>query len=325
MPMKVNASGWKDVRNAYVNVGGTWRPVKGAWAKDGGIWRPLLGGWMAKAENTTDPSIYGHLAVVGGQLYYIGGILSGQSTATTRVSKYDPSTNTWSANGVLGSYRKNDGACVVRGGRYIHIFGGTDNYGVHAMYDTATGSATAKTNLYASQGPVMGVTPAGEIYAAGGFDGSPRNYCRKWVDNGGTGTVVALSNLPAYRAWGLGGVINGKLYHFGGSDSGGNWMTDGYAYDIETNTWANAPSLPEASAHAPHFIKNGKLYYVNNTNHTFIFDPVTNAWTQGPDCGINTYFGKGAASDSYGTAYVHGGFDNGNGALTGRLYALDIP
>ncbi|MNJ90450.1 Kelch motif protein [compost metagenome] len=315
---------WQSVKNGYVKVGGAWMAVKGAWVKADGVWKSVLNGWTLKSENTADPSIYGHLAVVGGNLYYLGGILSGMSSATNRVTKYDPVTDTWAYHGSTGAIRKNDGACVVRGNRYIHVFGGTDSYSAHIAYDTVTGIAATKAAIYASQGPVMGVSNSGDIYAAGGLDGSPRTYLRKWVDNGGTGTTTALTAMPAARAWGLGGCIAEKIYHFGGQDAGGNWMTDGYVFDIEMNSWSTAASLPEAAAHAPHFIKNGKLYYVNNTGHTFIYDPATNSWSQGPDCPLDTYYGKGAASDLYAIAYVHGGFANGTGAVTGRTYALTI-
>lgn len=320
MAINVRAGGnWYPGKSSYVNVSGAWQTVKGAWVNVSGVWKSIMG-WTQKAESYS-PSLYGHLAGTSDALYYIGGYEPGNSSATTRVMKYTPASDSWTNDGTLGSYRKNDGICVCRANRYIHVFGGTDDYFYHACYDTVTKTATNKASIYSSQGPVMGVTDTGEIFAAGGFDNGARNYCRKWVDNGSTGVTTVLANLPASLAWGMGGVIGGRFYFFGGQTTAGVSVDSGYFYDIASNVWYAAPSMPEPISRAAHFIKDGKLCIVTSAGRMYVFNPSTNAWTQGPDCPIYTYSPKGAVSGNLG--YVHGGADNATGAYTGRLYSIE--
>ncbi|MGH9436690.1 MAG: choice-of-anchor J domain-containing protein, partial [Terriglobia bacterium] len=82
----------------------------------------------------------------------------------------------------------------------------------------------------------------------------------------------------------------GRVYAVGGV-SNGVMTASGYAYDPTTQSWSSIASLPQPLQRPACGMVAGKLYvaggwesnYVDNNQTLYIYDPVSDSWSEGPD------------------------------------------
>jgi len=125
--------------------------------------------------------------------------------------------------------------------------------------------------------------------------------------------------MPTARSEITSAVLDNKIYVIGGFENGHSTTSDVEVYDPIANKWitTGAPlpqPLDHTAAAAASF--DGKLYVVgggylnrdNLSNQLFIYDPVTNNWTEGAN--LPTARGALTANFINGTLYAVGGVDN---------------
>jgi N-acetylneuraminic acid mutarotase len=124
----------------------------------------------------------------------------------------------------------------------------------------------------------------------------------------GRGTWKTGPVMPQVTQKVAGGVINGVMYMVSGD------IADTFAYDLATQTWKTLPARPFVGAHHAAEVISNKLYLFGGLNgaegRVQIYDPVTNAWTQGALAPVAS--GSAATALINGLVYMAGGIAGGN-------------
>jgi N-acetylneuraminic acid mutarotase len=215
------------------------------------------------------------VAEAGGLIYVLGGYPSSRETQTT-VQVYDPTTDTW------------DLAAPLPAAIHHPVAVGVDGL------------------LYS----LGGQTDAGDIDRTLVYDPS----LNVWAD---------LAPMPTARGAGTGAVIENRIYVVGGRPDAQNEFE---VYDIGEDAWDELPPLPLEFNQRNHLAAaaiDGKIYVAGGrynggsfsspmTDSLDIFDPASNAWTQGQPMPRARGGNNGVAA--YGCFYTWGG----EGANTGE-------
>jgi N-acetylneuraminic acid mutarotase len=198
---------------------------------------------------------HGGVTVDGATIYIAGGFVGPHpGPQTNHVWKYDTVARTWSAAPNLPGAR--GGGALVRLGRELHFFGGTQR-------------DLNNRDVYLRDGP------------------------EHWVlklDGGTTWTVAAP--LPNPRNHMAGVALGGLIYAIGGQHLGdednGN-QSDMQAYDPATNTWTARASMPRPAGHinASTLVVGGRIMVVAGVTqksqkiaNVIEYDPASNQWTE---------------------------------------------
>ena len=110
--------------------------------------------------------------------------------------------------------------------------------------------------------------------------------------------------------------IGDNIYVIGGFDGSGNALNVVEVYNVKNNSWKSIAPLPEPLHHTAAASHEGKVYVIGGfisrewipTNQLFIYDPISNQWTEGKSMpsvrgALNALFVKG-------TLYAIGGQDD---------------
>ena len=138
----------------------------------------------------------------------------------------------------------------------------------------------------AIEAPAVG-TDGRYIYSAGGsIAGSSSNGFYRYEVRGDFWT--ALPSLPVALDGGRGAyAANNKSFYVFGGRTGSAVLATTYRYDLSSNTWTTAAAMPAARylPNVVYYSGSGKIYVVggidsssNETNQTWEYDPVANAW-----------------------------------------------
>jgi len=199
-----------------------------------------------------------------------------------------------------------DGKLYVMGG--ISYSGGRQTFNDLQIYDPATKTWTAGTdlpeNIFAAQTTVID----GKIYLTGGVTNADVTTDHTYVydpASGPGGSWTQLADAPLLRNSAAVGTDGSKMYIFGGrvgGDAPGNGFTSVMIYDPVADTWETSEDpgstlaeLPQARGgivNAP-FI-DGEFYVIGGEtdndpaanavglfDRVDIYDPLTNTWRQG--------------------------------------------
>lgn len=239
--------------------------------------------WEAVASMATARSQFCS-AVVNGNIYVFGG-MSG-SAVTNTVEEYNPTTDTWTTKAPLPVACKDSEATVINGKVYIVGGGGSNGYGIHAIfiYDPTTDSYTTKnlsTGGYRHQVAVVD----GKIYVIGGEDtaGEKTNVVEVYDPIAGTCANVAPMNIARFNF--AVAVVNGKIYAIGGNTNTDAAINSVEVYDPTTNTWTTKAPMNSVRTMHEVAVLNDKIYAVGgqtasaNLDSVEVYDPVTNTWT----------------------------------------------
>jgi N-acetylneuraminic acid mutarotase len=260
--------------------------------------------WATKA-NAPFKFAEGSAASVGGKFYALGGYdtTSPSWQATNKVSRYDPTTNTWDARAPMPLRLTHIG--VASDDRFIYVAGGyiTNSQGIQIFasksafkYDTQTNAWTSLPNLPLARGAGATVLVNRTLHFFGGVDLNRVDRTDHWtlnLDNVSAGWVTKAA-LPVRKNHLGAAVVNGKIYAVGGQigtdDATGN-QSSVYAFDPSTNTWTAVASLPKVRSHigGATFAFDGKIVvaggitaggsFGQSLNDVTIYDPVTNKWS----------------------------------------------
>jgi len=240
--------------------------------------------WIEKTPMPVPVSAFGY-AVVGGNVYIIGGDGSGSSMNT--VQRYNTATDAWEGDtnhgGTLAPLPQPRAVlfCGLINGK-IHAIGGWENYvykGDHFIYNPDTN--TWSTGPSIPQYPIgqFAATVNNKIYVFGGWWGTYKNDVLEYSEGAGWS---AKSPMPTARNHGTTGVYNGKIYVKGGEDVQPAHLDIVEIYDPETNTWttglAPMPSPQHWLGSSGSPVSNGIIYVLGPGNTAYGYDPQSDSW-----------------------------------------------
>ena len=211
--------------------------------------------------------------------YHFGGFTFSQSLTVAVVNRYNPATNFWASMAPMPQAAIMATAVYYPTTNKIYVFGGSDGstgsaYNITRIYDIASNTWTTGANM-----------PNVHTFAAGGY-------------------------IPA----------TGKIHIISGYNSGSSVNTaqpNTWQYDPVANSWTDltmSAPFPHPAGGSAYGVINNKLYIAggrdagnNIVNLAWVYDPVTNSYTQladEPSTFQNNVPGSAAAS---GLLWVFGG------------------
>jgi hypothetical protein len=227
----------------FYNDGSKYNPSTDTWTPMSFINAPTSRAYTSSVWTGTEVLVWGGLDSVYSD--YAG--TQSSFFMTNEGSKYNPSTNTWTAMTTVGAPSSRFYSCAVWTGTYMVVWGGNDNNTTLASggrYNPATNtwsSISTSINAPAAQGPCMFWT--GMYVLVLGNSDSIGRY------NPNTNTWVASTNLPS------GIIYNNNTAIWTGTEL---WI---YAYNTHqifkynpnTNTWAPPTNIGGGFYPEPNF------------------------------------------------------------------------
>jgi N-acetylneuraminic acid mutarotase len=220
---------------------------------------PVTHTWTTKSatypDNQVNNMACGILNDGTNAIFCVGGSAAGQTTATARVFRYDPITDT------------------------ITTLSGADNWPGDSDGITLPGGFTVVNN---------------KLYILGGFQINVASTNQIWEFNP-TGAVGAKwtqkVNTPEGIMYAPTCAINGTIYVAGASDfSGGTVIdtTNSFSFNPATNSIGAITPIPRATGETRALTFNGQMLVMgggrvapNPSNEVDIYDPGTDTWTTG--------------------------------------------
>jgi N-acetylneuraminic acid mutarotase len=206
----------------------------------------------------------------------------------------DPGTVGWTFGASMPTARQ--GAATAAEGGRLYVIGGSTGTGAGngtvvgsaEAYDPASDSWTTLAPMPSPRFQSHGAAQiGGKIYVAGGrlcscIPGGNTNSL--FIYDVLTNTWSQGPNMPVNGSNGVSAAIDSKLYVLNGYDGG--YRTDFWRFDPATASWTQLPSAPSPHVVGAAGVINGKLYVAGGeplSNRLDVYDPQTNAWTQGAD------------------------------------------
>ncbi|HEV2348587.1 MAG TPA: kelch repeat-containing protein [Terriglobia bacterium] len=289
-----------------------WMWVAGLTLLLGGARALAQGGvWTTKAPMLV-PSGFGAGAVVGDNLYVLGGFNSSLSPPLSTVESYDPKTDAWVEKAAMPTPRAFMGAASLDG--ILYVVSGCSDMACFVPYLDAY---NPKTNRWTSRAPIltarMNAAEAaadGKLYAMGGNVGD----C---ITCGGviasvvaydpaTNTWAEKTPMPAPGADLVAASVDGVIYVLGPTQSV-------LAYDPKADSWTAKAPMPTRRYGFAVAVVDGIMYAFggddgrgNFLSTVESYDPKTNSWNSEPPMPTPR---KAMVADTIeGTIYVAGGF-----------------
>jgi N-acetylneuraminic acid mutarotase len=243
-------------------------------------------------------------AVVGAEVWVMGGFVSSDLSVTRRVDIYDPEADSWRSGPDLPGAETHlavttfDGDIIVAGG-LAGSFTETRAPPTEAVHrlNVATGEWTA--------GPVLPTRGAGfawalvgtEFHVASGLaaDGNSDADVHHVWDLGGPEEWSTAASLPNARNHGGGAAAGGLFYAIAGRH-GWNEQTgadaDVHAFDQADGTWTARTAIPGARSEigaSTMSLRDGRILVVGGSlpgivpsDDVLVYDPARDAWSSLP-------------------------------------------
>lgn len=210
-------------------------------------------------------------AVVGNDIYVIGGAISGSTDA---VEKYNTLTNSWTSLPAMPFQ-----AFLLRGatvGGKIYIFGGSSTQLVY-RYDPASGTWTKLTDMPYLNWMGAPAVVNNKVYIFGGYSSSGTAMNTSLEYDPSTDTWTTKATMPTARYAPATAVYNNMIYVLGGNYG----VNKNEVYDPATNTWQTKAAVPFTNyGWGVAGALNGNIYFVDSgTSNMAVYFPLTDNWT----------------------------------------------
>jgi N-acetylneuraminic acid mutarotase len=270
--------------------------------------------WTFQAPMNAPKGQHAVVSHPNGNAYVFGGFAGGSPINTLQI--YNASTNTWTAGAAL-QFPVRGHSFVLGPDSNIYCFSGTNSaYSPSCFrYSVINNTWSPITNIPTPCWESSAATVAGMIYVIGGENAEG---------------LVQVYN-PANDSWSSGAPVptpvlqhtcvaaNGKIYVMGGT---ANSITTDIVqiYDPALNTWSTGATMPGVRDQFAGMLgPDGKIYAVGGKNNygnnqspffatTFIYDPIGDSWTTGPNMPKGLGETEGCAIGN--NIYVFGGADS---------------
>lgn len=206
-------------------------------------------------------------AVIGRDVYVIGGYNTISNVRLNSVYKYNVDTNTWATAANLPVALSHLTAEVIN--NEIYVIGGYDGSATNSVYrysplnNSWSTMANIPYNAYLSSTSVHN----GKIYLTGGV--GTTSLSNASVYDPVANSWSTLSNMPSALYSHTSEIINGKLFIAGGHD--GSYTSAVRSYNFTTNTWSTETNMSTARYGASSFVYNNEYYIVGGyTGSSFL-------------------------------------------------------
>lgn len=230
-------------------------------------------------------------------IYCVGGSAAGQTTATARVFRYNPVTDTIDTLDAQDNWPGNASGTILPGGFALSV-------------DTPLG-----THL--------------QLFILGGFDINVASTNQIWrfdpaaaVGSKWRQMVNAPMGVMYAPTCAISDADGGFIYVAGASDWDGVTVidtTNSFKFDPINNTTSSIAAIPRATGETRALTFNGQMLVMgggrvapNPSNEVDIYDPGTNTWTTGSLVPAFTTARRNFATDTDGTSriWLAGGYDS---------------
>jgi N-acetylneuraminic acid mutarotase len=305
---------------SYVQAGGKFYLAGGGTAHQ--VYDPQANSWANVAPL---PQALDHIqgAVVGGKIYYIGGLTAWPSPHVSTVYIYDPQTNSFTQGAPMpaGRGRGAGGVAVYQG--KIYYAGGLNNGSAVSwfdVYDPQANTWTQLPNMPRVRDHFHAAVVGGKFYAIGGRN-TAINATTTANDafDFSTGTwAQGLAPLPTARGGFAAAALGNEVLIIGG-EGGGSTFSTVEAYNTQTNSWRTLAPMPTARHGIQAAECNGGVYIAaggktqgggapSDVHEVFFLDGATScAGASAPPLNIvaQDAFGR-TVSSGWGTADIGG-------------------
>ncbi|MCK4457420.1 MAG: PKD domain-containing protein [Thermoplasmata archaeon] len=273
-------------------------------------------------------------AILGGEIYVIGGSELPGFNDTGAVEKYDPATDTWSS--VAPVYKPHVNMAAGAAGGKLYAFGGyarNESQITNLEYDPATNMWVNRTPMpFARDNHAVAIVND-KIYLIGGSNSMIDCPTLNLVDeyDPATDTWTPKADMPTHREGLTATVHDGKIYVLGGhAHCPGDPHVSQKAvevYDPAMNTWTSARSIPTGRTEMQAEALNGKIFAMGGWNYTAphvpedlpamftveVYDIASDTWSSGdPMLETRSEFASGVVN---GKVYVAAGHSYGGWAF----------
>jgi N-acetylneuraminic acid mutarotase len=273
-------------------------------------------------------------AVLGDEIFVIGGADYREDGAVDTVEIYDPVLNEWTLGPSL-PYELDHAPSVAYDGK-IYVMGGflegkktTDKM---LIYDPEANEWNEGTPLTSPRAAAVAEVVNGSIYLISGLDIDHNPIAINEVYHVGNDTWASKASLPGEHApkhHAASAEVNGKIYVIGGRLFGNGVpnpindaltnLDDNWMYDPEKDEWTQMQSMPIRRSGFTAEALDGKIYVFGGQAaegsiiNAESYDPVENRWAIEPDMKIDR---SGLSAVAYNNKiYVFGGQHEGLQAL----------
>ncbi len=234
---------------------------------------------------------------------------------------------TWNSIASLPAASSSGIGAVLNGN--FTVVGGYPSTNVES-YNPATNTWTVLTQTPLNLNAATGAVINGQLYLVGGCVNSDCNAGvtnQLEIYNPTTNSWSSGASMPASVAFASSAVMNGLLYVAGGMSYGYYTSSAFQVYNPTTNTWTSLPAMPTPVFGGGGAALNGNFYVLGGGTgsglgltpspvlQVSIYNPTTNAWTQGVSSIPAPTMGSPAVVTMNGLAYVIGG-GNISGSIT---------
>lgn len=252
---------------------------------------PIPVSWVNKSSMTVARQQFG-TAELNGQLYVLGGVVSGEGTVLDVVERYDPLTDTWNTVQSMPHLRYRFYSAAVDG--KIYVFGGsgwTSGTGVDVsttvdVYTPLTDTwETLVKPMPSARNDLSGAVVNGKIYLIGGQptltidEYDPIND--SWVTKSASGTGRQSFTVS---------VSGNDIYIIGGwSDNLGTVLGSVDQYDPLNDVMTEVSIMPTSVQGATSSPMGGVIYVFGGSTSgsnnaiadSYQYNPSTNSWLKG--------------------------------------------
>ena len=253
--------------------------------------RPAFGRWQRGAANTLPVGLSNAAAaVLGGKVYVVGDGSAPQAERALYI--YDPQADSWQAGPRLPdsfpsvaspAVLAHLGTFVVIGGL---VAGSASATPKGIAFDPATGVWSSLAPLPVGLGATVAESIAGNIYVAGGLDGTA-SHAELWVMRAGSSTWSPAAAMSSARHGAASAVIDGRLFVFGGTYEGAA-LALAEVYDPRSDEWTALAPLPAPVSFASAAAARAGAVVLAGDNGsaagspTWLYDVGADAWSALP-------------------------------------------
>jgi N-acetylneuraminic acid mutarotase len=273
--------------------------------------------WEEMAPLSTASSAFDGVEVLGGKIYFVGGL---DGSAYRNAARYDHVTNSWeilpsmTEGGVAVASSVLNGKIYAIGGLSVEVFDPSENTwntGVKLPSDSLLGAAiTVDEKIYYIGGFVMSnVQTLNQVLC---FDISTNQWSAK-------------ANMPTARyghklVW-----FENRIWAIGGYNDAGS-LSKVESYDLSSNSWKDEASLTSARFGSTAWIANNRIYVAGGTGSKSLniiesYNPTTKLWSNIGSLPEAKSFADAVVLNDQ--VYVIGGQD-ASGNSSNKVYAADL-
>ena len=239
------ATGWPRQEVSYVAYGGRLFLAGGGTRQQ--VFDPRTGRW-ADVAPLPEPLDHIQGAVVGGRIYYVGGLRSWPDDEVGSVYVYDPTSDRFSRGPDMPRPR-GAGGVAAHDGKLYYAGGLNDGRAVPWLdvLDPATGRWSQLPDMPRQRDHFQAVFAGDRLLVTGGRN---RDIGKEIADTdaydvGERRWVTGLAPLPTPRG-GFGAVVAGGDMLVIGGEVPGRALPTVEAYNVARDTWRTLPSMPTA-------------------------------------------------------------------------------